>query len=51
MLSVTDGSLVASVGCRDARHLLGWTGDVLEEDNRKDNINTMIEAAGSLNGL
>lgn len=34
MLSVAHSSLRARVGCRDARHLLDWTRDVLEEEQR-----------------
>ena len=33
VLLVADGSLRTCVGCRHARHLLGWTRDVLGEEN------------------
>lgn len=29
-------SLSVTTGCRDAGYLLGWTGDVLQEDNRTE---------------
>lgn len=38
--SVVDGSLRYSSSCRDARHLLGWTGDMLE-GIKKQPVNIM----------